>query len=402
MISIAIMGFGTIGSGVYDVVQKNPDVLRKNTGDDVRVKYVLDIRDFPGQPVEKVLVKDLSVILEDPEVLVVVETMGGVEPAFTFVKRSLEAGKSVATSNKELVAAKGHELLETAKAHSVSFLFEASVGGGIPILRPLRDCLTADRIEGITGILNGTTNYILTRMNREGISFEAALAEAQANGFAERRPEADIEGHDACRKIAILLSHVLGERVDSDDIPTEGITNISSADFAYAAKLGCEIKLLADASIDGERLQAMVAPFLVKPQNPLYAVHDVFNGILVHGNMVDDLMFYGRGAGKDATASAVMGDVVEELQHRGETIYEGWPAGRKQLADPLDAVHASLVRVPAGEEAAALAAFPGAVPVEAGVEGETGFLTQELAEKDFRKAAEKVKILGRIRVLAKI
>ena len=400
MISIAIMGFGTIGSGVFDVVNINREILKKHVGDDVQVKYVLDIREFPGQPVEKVLVNDVNRILEDPEVTVVVETMGGVEPAYTFVKKALEAGKGVATSNKELVAAKGHELMSVAREKGVSFLFEASVGGGIPILRPLRSCLTADRIEEITGILNGTTNYILTRMGQEGASFEAALSEAQAMGFAERRPEADVEGHDACRKLAILLSMVLGERVDPEDIYTEGITKVTAADFVCARALGMEIKLLADAEILEDAVFAMVAPFLVKPENPLYAVRDVFNGILVHGNMVDDLLFYGRGAGKEATASAVAGDVVEMLQHPGETIYKGWGETRKALSDITRDRHSFMIRVPDREAEAVLRAFPGAEPVKASLTGEAAFVTEVLSEQEFAEKAEDLNILGCIRVHA--
>ena len=229
MIQMAIMGFGTIGSGVYDVVNTNRDVIRKNLGgEELDVKYVLDLREFPGKPVEKVLVHDVNTIMEDPEVKIVVETMGGVEPAFTFVSRALKAGKSVATSNKELVAKKGVELMELAKENHASFLFGASVGGGIPIIRPLVRCLTADRIEEVAGILNGTTNYILTKMDQEGTSFEAALKEAQDNGFAEKNPEADVEGYDAGRKIAILSSLVLGKSVNFEDIYTEGISAIAT------------------------------------------------------------------------------------------------------------------------------------------------------------------------------
>ena len=400
MISIAIMGFGTIGSGVFDVVNINREILKKHVGDEVQVKYVLDIREFPGQPVEKVLVNDVNRILEDPEITVVVETMGGVEPAYTFVKKALEAGKSVATSNKELVAAKGHELMAAAREKGVSFLFEASVGGGIPILRPLRTCLTADRIEEITGILNGTTNYILTKMGQEGTPFETALSEAQAMGFAERRPEADVEGHDACRKLAILLSMVLKERVDPADIYTEGITKITAADFVCARALGMEIKLLADAEIHEDAVFAMVSPFLVKPDNPLYAVRDVFNGILVHGNMVDDLLFYGRGAGKEATASAVVGDVVEMLQHPAGTVYDGWGEEKRVLSDITRDRHSFLIRVPDQEAEAVPRAFPGAEAVKAALEGEAAFVTEVLSEQEFSERAEKLSILGRIRVHA--
>ena len=399
MIQIAVMGFGTIGSGVFDVVNTNGEILKKNVGEEVKVKYVLDIREFPGHPVEKVLVHDVDTIMNDPEVSIVVETMGGVEPAFTFVKKALEAGKSVATSNKELVAKKGAELLALAKSKNVNFFFEASVGGGIPIIRPLLSCLTADDIQLISGIVNGTTNYILTKMNREGTSFEDALKEAQANGYAERKPDADVLGFDACRKIAILWSLVLGKRVDFEDIYTEGITKITTADFAYANKLNWEIKLLASGwKKDGE-IYAMVAPALVKSGNPLHAVSDVFNAILVHGNMVDDVMFYGRGAGKDATASAVVGDVVEAAKNPGKTIYEGWTEEKYNLSDIKTAVRRFLVRVNNEDLEAAKAAFACEELMEGVVEGETGILTAPMTELAFEEAAAQVPgMLNRIRV----
>lgn len=398
MLKMAIMGFGTIGSGVFDVVNTNREVLKKQVGEEVEVKYVLDIREFPGQPVEKVLTHDVNQILEDPEVSVVVETMGGIEPAFTFVSKALAAGKSVATSNKELVAQKGSELQAIAREHQVSFLFEASVGGGIPILRPLLTCLTADRIESITGILNGTTNYILTKMDREGEEFEAALRQAQESGYAERKPEADIEGFDACRKIAIMASIVLGQRVDFHDVYTEGITAITVTDFTYAHDLGCEIKLLGDFRQEGEDVFVMVAPFLVKADNPLYAVADVFNGILVHGNMVDDVMFYGRGAGKDATASAVVADVVDAMQHPGEVIYPGWKAENFVLTDIKKARHAFLVRVPEAEAEKAAAVLAGAKQTQTKIPGEAGFLTEPMSEAQMEEAAGELSILSRIRV----
>ena len=399
MIQIAIMGFGTIGSGVYDVVNTNREVIKRNLGEELDVKYVLDLREFPGQPVEKVLVHDVDIIMNDPDVKVVVETMGGVEPAFTFVKKALMAGKSVATSNKELVAKKGVELLEIARERSVNFFFGASVGGGIPIIRPLIRCLTADDIEEVSGILNGTTNYILTKMDREGTSFEAALKEAQDNGFAERKPEADVEGHDACRKIAILSSIVLGKFVNFEDIYTEGITKITTEDFMYARKLGWAIKLLASGKrVDG-KVYAMVAPHLVKPEHPLYAVNDVFNGVMVHGNMVDDVMFYGRGAGSHATASAVMADVLEAAAYPNETRYAGWTAEQQEISDISTSEKQFLVRVKGGaeKEAALAQAFGTGTLVEA-VEGEIGYLTPVMSEADFGKACESMEVISRIRV----
>lgn len=402
MIQIAIMGFGTIGSGVYDVINTNRQVIAGRLGDELNVKYVLDLRDFPGNPVEEVLVHDVDIIINDPEVKVVVETMGGVNPAFTFVKKALEAGKSVSTSNKELVAQKGVELMETAKANSVSFLFGASVGGGIPIIRPLLRCLTCDDIEEIAGILNGTTNYILTKMDREGTSFEDALKEAQDNGFAERNPVNDIEGLDAGRKIAILSSIVLGRSVDFNDIYTEGISKITTADIAYAKKLGWSIKLIASSQKADGRVYAMVAPYLVKPGHPLFAVNDVFNAVMVHGNMVDDVMFYGRGAGSHATASAVCADVFEEAAHPGETIYDGWSSEKQEVADIGTFRRQFLVRVPGGAECeeALAAAFGAGTLVEAdGVTGEVGYLTPVISEAEFTAAAEGYgEILGSLRV----
>ncbi|WP_434310837.1 homoserine dehydrogenase [Hominifimenecus sp. rT4P-3] len=403
MRQIAIMGFGTIGSGAFDVVNTNREIIKKNLGEELQVKYVLDIREFPGQPVEKVLVHDVDTIMNDPEVDVVVETMGGLEPAFTFVKKALEAGKSVVTSNKELVAKKGVELMAVAKAKNVNFFFGASVGGGIPIIRPLLRSLSADDIDQVSGILNGTTNYILTKMDREGTSFEAALKEAQDNGFAERKPEADVEGYDACRKIAILSSIVEGKFVDFEDIYTEGITKITSEDFEYARQLGWAIKLLASSWKEQGHRYAMVSPVLVKPENPLYAVNDVFNAILVHGNMVDNVMFYGRGAGSHATASAVMADVVEAVKHLGENIYAGWSEEKRELSDISMSEKQFLIRVKGdvSRQSELATKFGAGQLIDADVAGEIGYLTPVLSEKAFEAAAAKTEgILQRIRVQA--
>ena len=318
---IAIMGYGTIGSGVAKVVETNAASIAAKVGEPLEVKYVLDLREFPGDPIQEKVVHDVDVIMNDPEVAIVVETMGGVEPACTFVKKALCAGKSVTTSNKALVAKKGTELLELAKEHHVSFLFEASVGGGIPIIRPLNQCLTADEIEEITGILNGTTNYMLTKMDKEGMTFDAVLKEAQDKGYAEKDPTADIEGFDACRKISILSSLAYGCQVDFEDVYTEGITKITDVDFNYARKMGTSIKLFGTSKRAGEKFYAMVAPMMIGPEHPLYAVNDVFNGILVEGNMVDKLMFYGRGAGSLPTASAVVADVIEMAKNLGTQLW---------------------------------------------------------------------------------
>ena len=321
MSKIAILGYGTVGSGIAAVLDENTEEVRIRAGESVEVGAILDLREFPGDPHEAVVTHDIETILSDPDIEVVCETMGGVEPAYTFTKRALAAGKSVCTSNKELVATHGPELLSIAREHSVSYLFEASVGGGIPILHAINNSLRHERIESVSGILNGTTNYILTRMEREKAGLDVILKDAQALGFAEKDPTADIEGHDACRKTAILAGLMSGEYVDPARIPTEGISAITVEDLTAARAQGYAIKLLGRCSRqeDGS-IEAVVAPFLVPDEHPLASVNDVFNAILVHGNMIGDVMFYGRGAGKEATASAVVGDVLDIIRHRGQTL----------------------------------------------------------------------------------
>ena len=334
MINIAVLGYGTVGSGVVEVINKNHASINKRAGQEVNIKYVLDLRDFPGDPVEKVLVHDYNVIVNDPEVKIIVEVMGGIKPAYDFTKQALEAGKSVCTSNKELVAAHGAELLAIAKANNVNFLFEASVGGGIPIIRPLNQSLTADEITEITGILNGTTNYILSKMTDEGKSFEEVLKRAQEKGYAERNPEADVEGYDACRKIAILTSLALGKQVDYQDIYTEGITKITKTDIEYAKALHASIKLLGTSKWEDDgKIYSMVAPFMIDSDHPLGHVNGVFNGIFVNGNMLGDTMFYGKGAGKLPTASAVVADVVDAVKHQGTNIMTIWEQDKVELGD---------------------------------------------------------------------
>ena len=279
MINIAVLGYGTVGSGVVEVIKTNGARINQRIGDELNVKYVLDLRDFPGDPIQDKIVHDFETVVSDPEIQIVVEVMGGIEPAYTFVKRSLQAGKSVATSNKALVAKHGAELLSIARDNSINFLFEASVGGGIPIIRPLNSSMTADEIEEITGILNGTTNYMMTKMFYEGANYDEVLKEAQDNGFAERNPEADVEGYDACRKIAILSSLISGQQVDFEDIYTEGITEISSEDMMYAKAMDMTIKLLASSKRDGDHLHAIVAPHLLNREHPLFNVNGVFNAI---------------------------------------------------------------------------------------------------------------------------
>ena len=316
MIYVAVLGYGTIGSGVVKVLQTNVENIARSAGDRIVVKRILDLRDFPDDPNNKLVVHDYNIIVEDEDIQIIVECMGGTRPAYTFVKTALEQGRSVATSNKELVARHGAELIAIARENDCNFLFEASVGGGIPLIRPLHSSLTPDVIDSITGILNGTTNYMLTRMGEEGRAFDDVLKEAQEKGYAELHPEADVEGYDACRKIAILSSIVTGKQVDFEDIHTEGISQITAEDFRYAKALHCSIKLLARSWKQDDAFYAMVAPVLVEYDHPLYSVRDVFNAVHIHGNMVGDVMFYGRGAGMLPTASAVVSDVVESVHDK--------------------------------------------------------------------------------------
>ena len=334
MINIAVLGYGTVGSGVVDVIRTNHELINKRAGEEICVKYVLDLREFPGDPVEEILVHDFEQIINDPEVAIVVEVMGGTGAAYSFVKRALEAGKSVCTSNKALVAKYGPELMEIAGEKKINFLFEASCGGGIPIIRTINESLTADAIDEVTGILNGTTNYMLDKMNKKGTGFDTVLKEAQQMGYAEADPTADVEGHDACRKIAILSSLAYGKFLDFEKVYTEGITKITPEDMEYAREMGRCIKLLGTSKRLGENsFYAMVAPFLVGQDNPLYGVNGVFNSIFVHGNMLGDAMFYGSGAGKLPTASAVVADVVEAAKHLHDTIFTNWSNEEMPLMD---------------------------------------------------------------------
>lgn len=399
MIKVAIWGYGTVGSGVFEVLRKNSAAIENKLGDTIEVKYVLDLRDFEDDPVKEVLVHDVEEILSDPEVAVICETMGGENPAYTFTKRALESGKSVCTSNKELVEKHGPELLQIAKAHNCSYLFEASVGGGIPIIRPLRTSLAQEEIQSITGILNGTTNYILTKMETEGLAFESVLKRAQEKGYAEKNPDADILGFDACRKIAILTSLAYGKNVNYTDILTEGITAITDKDFAYARRLGATIKLFAKSVKKGEKYYALVAPFLVKPENPLYAVNGVYNAILVNGNMGGETMYYGKGAGKLATASAVVSDVLDCARHFGKHLNVKWDEEKLEIS-PIDgAVRKFFVRASTMDMAQVEAVF-GEVELITGVaDNECGFVTAEMTEAEYReKAAKMGNIIGMIRV----
>lgn len=392
MIKIAVMGYGTIGSGVVEVLDINKNNIAKRAGKEIEVKYILDLRDFQGDPIQDKIVHDYKTIVEDPEVRIVVETMGGVEPAYTFVKAMLEAGKHVTTSNKALVAAKGAELIALAKEKNVNFMFEASVGGGIPIIRALNSSLTADRIDEVIGILNGTTNYMMTKMFFEGADYAEVLKEAQDKGYAERNPEADVEGHDACRKIAILTSLISGQHVDFEKIHTEGITKITTEDMKYAKKLNMAIKLLASSKRVGDTFSVLVAPMLLSEEHPLCNVNDVFNAVFVRGNMLGDAMFYGSGAGKLPTASAVVADVIDAAKHLHRNVVTRWDAGELELIPNAEAEHRFFVRVQGRSEAQKeqiREAFGSVEIVETeGLEDEFGFITEVMTEGTYSKKAE--------------
>ena len=399
MINVAVLGYGTVGSGVVEVINRNQESINKKAGEEINIKYVLDLRDFPGDPVQEVLVHDYEIIANDPEVDIVVEVMGGIEPAYTFVKRALESGKSVCTSNKALVAKHGPELMEIAKEKNINFLFEASCGGGIPIIRALNGSLTADEVDEITGILNGTTNYMMYKMATEGSDFDVVLKEAQQKGYAEADPTADVEGYDACRKIAILTSLVCGQQVDFEDIHTEGITKITPTDIKYAQAMGRAIKLLATSKKGPKGYTAIVAPFLLPASHPLYAVNGVFNAIFVHGNVLGDAMFYGSGAGKLPTASAVVADVVEMAKNLDKNIPIEWSSKKLELVDYREWENRFFIRTTA-DKVAVERVFGTVTYVQAeGVTGELGFVTEKISEGDCeKKEAELGNILQKIRV----
>ena len=402
MVNIAVLGYGTVGSGVVEVINTNHESINKRAGQEINIKYVLDLRDFPGDPVQEVLVHDYEIIANDPEVDIVVEVMGGIEPAYTFVKRALEAGKSVCTSNKALVAKHGPELMEIAKEKNINFLFEASCGGGIPIIRALNGSLTADEVDEITGILNGTTNYMMYKMATEGSDFDVVLKEAQQKGYAEADPTADVEGYDACRKIAILSSLAYGKFLNYENVYTEGITKITPEDMVYAEELGMTIKLLGTSRKLGEdTFTALVAPFLVGQKSPLYSVNDVFNAVFVHGNMLGDAMFYGSGAGKLPTASAVVADVVDEAKNLHENIATNWSNEPMKLT-PMDETEGRFfVRVKGVTEAQAEAAFGKLQIVKvASFPDEFGFITECMKQKEYKEKISKLngEVIAMIRV----
>ena len=402
MVNVAILGFGVVGSGVAEVLLANEAHIDQKAGDPIRLKYILDVRDFPDSPFAGKVIHDFSVIENDPEVSIVVETIGGARAALDFTRRALAAGKSVVTSNKELVAEHGCELLKLAAEKGVSYLFEASVGGGIPIIRPLNKCLAANEIEEICGILNGTTNYILTRMIRAGLSFDAALKEAQANGYAEADPTADVEGHDACRKICILASLAFGRHIYPRQVPTEGIGAVTLADVAYADSCGKKIKLLGRAirQEDG-KVCAYVAPHLVDGGDPLAGVEDVFNAITVKGNAIGEVMFYGRGAGKLPTASAVVADVIDIAKDTKRDHHNQWGPGASDLVVSPDGLTSRwYVRAQTTMDQARLACGEIQPLARAGAPaGEAAFLTAPMTEPQLMDRLAGMEVGSRFRVL---
>ena len=397
MINIAILGFGTVGSGVAEVLDTNGASIAHRVSEPVEVKYILDLRPQPESPWADRFVTDFSVIEQDPDVSIVVESIGGVGAALDFTRRALSAGKHVVTSNKELVAEHGFALLALAKEHGVRYLFEASVGGGIPIIHPLYQCLCANEISAISGILNGTTNYILTRMIRAGLSFEAALKEAQEKGYAEADPSADVEGKDACRKICILADICFGRHVSPALVPTVGITGVSDKDVAAAAACGCKVKLFGRAvRLEDGRVCAFVEPHFVPNEAPLASVEDVFNAISVTGNAIGDVMFYGRGAGKLPTASAVVADVMDVARGMDLKFDLGWGPGGPEVLAPVDGMADRWCVRAGGDRAALLAALPGAEAVDF---DEAAVLTGPMTRPALEAALAEVKVLGAYRVL---
>lgn len=347
MIKVAVLGYGVVGGGVIDVLEENFQSIAHNAGDEISVKYILTRRDFPDSEHKGLMVQDFAIIENDPEVKIVVEVMGGAGAAYDYTRRSLLAGKSVVTANKELVATYGHELLEIAEEKNVNYLFEASVGGGIPIIRPITQCLAANEIDEVYGILNGTTNYILTQMIKYGTSFEDALADAQEKGYAEADPSADVDGIDACRKICILADLCFGKHVAPSAVSTRGITKVDLADVTYAKAMGYKIKLLGRAMRTGsDTATAYVAPHLIKNSSLLSNVDGVMNGIVVHGNAIGEAMFYGAGAGKRPTASAVVADIIDSVRHIQHRKFLNWElATEHYVSDSDDLVMPWYVRV---------------------------------------------------------
>lgn len=397
MAGVAILGFGVVGSGVAEVIAQNHTHIGQKLHSNLDLKYILDVKDFPESPFRDLVIHDFSLIEKDPEIEVVVETIGGAKIAKEFTERALRAGKSVVTSNKELVATFGYELMLLAQKNNVSYLYEASVGGGIPIIRPLKQCLAANEISEIYGILNGTTNYILSRMIHAGLSFEDALAEAQSLGYAEADPSSDIEGIDACRKICILASLAFGAHVVPQKVSTEGIGHVNLSDVAYAASCGCKIKLLGRAvrKMDG-RLRIFVAPHLIPDQDPLAGVEAVFNAITVRGNAIGNVMFYGQGAGKLPTASAVVADLMEAVSRKNDPKYLDWGPGEEDATVPDDGTYIWYVRM---KNCDTMPCRMKRLHIAEAPEGESAFLSDPMTLADLDECLRDLEVYAAFRVL---
>ena len=409
MVKVAVMGYGVVGSGVVEVMTEHKESIDKRTKEEMEIGYILDIRDFPDSPFQDKFTKNFQDILNDDEVKVVAEVMGGVHPAYEFTKQCLEKGKSVVTSNKELVATKGAELLKIAKENNANYLFEASVGGGIPIIRPLSQCLAANDVIEIAGILNGTTNFILTKMIRENMSFEDALAMAQKLGYAEKNPAADVEGHDACRKICILASLAYGKHVYPEFVHTKGITDIKLEDVAYAASWGGVIKLIGQVKrLEDGTLDITVEPMFIEKNSQLANVDDVFNGIMVRGDSTGDVVFYGRGAGKLPTASAVVADIMDSAKHLKRRKYLEWADGDGTIVKPYEETKFPVyIRAQADDKQSAfnkaqeLFSNAHAIVRSDSAESELAFITDEMTVSQQNKAVEAFENAG-YKVLSKI
>ena len=394
----AILGFGVVGSGVAEVIEMNSDKITKSASQEIRVKYIVDVRDFPDSPYSDRFVKDFSIVENDPEVSIVIETIGGIGVARDFTVRSLTAGKSVITSNKELVATFGYELLTLAEENGVNYLFEASVGGGIPIIRPLSQCLAANSIVEIYGILNGTTNYVLTEMIKKGLSFEDALGDAQKKGYAEANPAADVEGHDACRKICILSSLSLGSHIYPANVKTEGILGVTLEDVAFSGLIGYKIKLLGRAVFDNGKVAAYVAPHLVSGENMLSGVEGVMNGVVVRGNAVGDVMFYGAGAGKLPTASAVVADVIDAAKRTNSGKLISWKNEDLSAIGDSDNLTSDWYLRTAATAEAVTKAFPKAELI-GNKDGCSAFRLPTMSKYDLTAAADGLEVLSAFRIL---
>lgn len=396
MVYIALLGFGTVGSGVFETLIKNEKRITEKAGVEIQVKRILDLRPFSGETFAHLITSGFNDILNDPEISIVIEMLGGVDPAYTFSKQALAAGKSVITSNKAVVAEHGPELLQLAIDNNCNYLFEASVGGGIPIIRPLVEVLQTDHITSISGILNGTTNYILTQMKEHGKTFPEALAEAQAKGYAEFDPTADVGGHDTCRKIAILSSLVSGKHVDFNDVSTQGITEITAEDIQYATALDYSIKLVGHADISDAGISAFVAPVFVENSQPLAQVNDVFNAVLINGDIVGTLMFYGSGAGKFETASSVVNDIISCVQQQNLAQRYAWKAEKQQLLATDAIVSSYFIRLETPNKSNTVALvtelFPlcKVITLDGQNEFELAYITDAMPEKQVNELLNKV------------